>query len=245
MSEVRDRVVLVTGATRGIGAAVVGALVARGVRVGCGYHTSLAAAEAMAVRWPGQVFPVRYALGDAASAREAIDSLTSAYGRLDAVVANAGVWAGGRLERIDESEWSRVVADNLNGVAQLSRAALPHLMQRPTDTSITILSSVVGVIGGAGDTAYATAKAGLFGFSYSLAKEVAPEGIRVNVVAPGFVETEMTSKVSQRSREAIISSTLLGRFGRAEEVAAAVVYLSEDATYCTGSTLTVDGGWSR
>lgn len=239
-----DRVVLVTGGTRGIGAAVVERLAGRAVRVGCTYRSSAGAAQALADRFPGHVLPVPYTLGDAASAEEAVATTVAAYGRLDGVVANAGVWAGGRLTRLPEDDWNRVVADNLQGVAQVCRAALPHLTG-PGDRSITIVSSVVGLIGGAGDTAYASAKAGLIGFAHSLCKEVAADGIRVNVVAPGFVETDMTAQVPDSSREAIQHAILLGRFGTAGEVADATVYLSEDATYCTGSTLTVDGGWSR
>lgn len=240
-----SRVVLVTGGSRGIGAAIVGRLAERGVRVACTYARGEVAAREVAERYPGLVLPVRYVLGDAGSAREAVDGVVAEWGRLDGVVANAGVWAGGRLTRLPEAEWDRVVTDTLTGVAQLCRSVLPHLAGRDTDTSITIVSSVVGLIGHAGDTAYASAKAGLFGFAYSLAKEVAGDAVRVNVVAPGFVETDMTSEVGRRAREEISSQILLGRFGTADEVADATVYLSEDATYCTGTTLTVDGGWSR
>ncbi|WP_432937305.1 SDR family oxidoreductase [Kribbella sp. CA-253562] len=243
MSGVSGRVVLVTGGSRGIGAAIVRALAARGVRVGCGYVSSQAAAERLADEFPGLVVPVAYRLGDAESARAAVTATVAEWGRLDGVVANAGVWAGGRITTMDEDDWFRVVADNLQGVAQLSRAALPHLAAAES-ASVTIVSSVIGLIGGPGDTAYASAKAGLFGFGRALAKEVARDGIRVNLLAPGFVETDMTSRVPDSSREEIARSILLRRFGQAEEIASAAVYLSEDATYCTGSILTVDGGWS-
>lgn len=238
-----ERVVLVTGGSRGIGAAIVRALAARGVRVACGYVTSKDAAQRIADEFPGLVLPVGYRLGDAASAQYAVAATVGEWDRLDGVVANAGVWAGGRLSRMDEGEWNRVVADNLQGVAQLSRAALPHLVTSQAP-SVTIVSSVIGLIGGPGDTAYASAKAGLFGFGRALAKEVARDGIRVNMLAPGFVETDMTSQVPAKSRHDIAQSILLRRFGLAEEIASAAVYLSEDATYCTGSILTVDGGWS-
>ena len=142
---------------------------------------------------------------------------------------------------MDEDEWDRIASTNLLGVAQLTRAALPNLS---AGGSITIISSVIGIIGGPGDTAYAAAKAGLLGFGRSLSKEVARDSIRVNMVAPGFVETDMTAQVSGGSRLEISKSILLGRFGVAEEIASAAVFLSEDATYCTGSILTVDGGWS-
>lgn len=129
------------------------------------------------------------------------------------------------------------------GVAQLSRAALSHLAGEP-DTSITIVSSVIGIIGGAGDTAYASAKAALIGFGRALAKEIARDRIRVNLLAPGFVGTDMTAQVPDASRRDISNDILLGRFAEANEIASAATFLCLDATYCTGSILTMDGGWS-
>lgn len=237
------RVVLVTGGSRGIGTEVVRALVRRGTRVACSYRSSQAEAQRLAEEFPGLVLPVHYELGDAAAADEAVRHAVDEWGRLDGVIANAGVWAGGKLTKMDEADWARVVTTNLEGVAQLARSSLPHLASSG-EGSLTIVSSVVGLIGGPGDTAYASAKAGLFGFGRSLAKESARDHIRVNMIAPGFVETDMTAQVPERSRQDISKSILLGRFGLAEEIASAAVFLSEDATYCTGSILTVDGGWS-
>lgn len=237
------RSVLVTGGSRGIGEGIVRGLADNSVRVGCGYVRSEAAAGQLAEEYPGLVHPVRYELGDASSAEAAVANCISEFGGLDGVIANAGVWAGGLLSRLDAAEWSRVVSTNLDGVAQICRAALPHLVES-AGGSITIVSSVVGIAGGAGDTAYASAKAGLIGFARSLAKEVARDGVRVNVLAPGFVQTDMTAQVPENSLERIQRDTLLGRAGTVEEIAAAAIYLSEDATFCTGSVLTVDGGWS-
>jgi 3-oxoacyl-[acyl-carrier protein] reductase len=238
-----DRVVLVTGGSRGIGAAVVRQLSARGCKVGCGYHTSGKKAEALASEYAGAVIPVHYVLGDSAAAETAVDSMLRQFGRLDAVVANAGVWAGGLLEEVAEDTWDTILGDNVRGVAQICRSALPALALG-TDPSITIMSSAVGLMGHPGDTAYASAKAALIGFGRSLAKETARKGVRVNMVAPGFVDTDMTAQVPARSRDRISQATVLGRFGTCDEVARSVVFMSEDATYCTGSVLTVDGGWS-
>lgn len=237
------RSVLVTGGSRGIGEGIVRGLAARGVRVGCGYFRGQAAADSLAEEYPGLVHPVRYVLGDASSAEAAVARCVTDLGGLDGVMANAGVWAGGLLSRLDAAEWSRVVSTNLDGVAQICRAALPHLVSSGAG-SITIVSSVVGIAGGAGDTAYASAKAGLIGFARSLAKEVARDGVRVNVLAPGFVQTGMTAAVPDTSVQRIRKGTLLGRAGTVAEIAAAAIYLGEDATFCTGSVLTVDGGWS-
>lgn len=237
------RSVLVTGGTRGIGEAVVHALTQRGVSVACGYAHSRERAEALSRGATSPVIPVAYRLGEAVTADEAVRATVTEFGRLDGLVLNAGVWAGGRLASLDPAEWERVVSATLFGAAQVCRAAVPALA-RAEAPSITIVSSVIGLIGGPGDTAYASAKAGLIGFARSLAKELATSAIRVNVVAPGFVETEMTAGVSAASKDAIRERTLLNRPGSPAEIARAVVFLSEDATYCTGTVLTVDGGWS-
>jgi 3-oxoacyl-[acyl-carrier protein] reductase len=165
------------------------------------------------------------------------------FGRLDSVVLNAGIWAGGLLERIDPGSWAEVVQRNLVGAAQLCRACLPYL-RNGENPSIVLVSSVVGEIGFPGDTAYAAAKAGMIGLARSLAKEVARDKIRVNVLAPGFAETDMTAGVSESARRRIVDRTLLGRFGSPAEIAQAAVFLSEDATFCTGTVLNADGGWS-
>jgi 3-oxoacyl-[acyl-carrier protein] reductase len=243
MERQAGRVVLVTGGSRGIGAAIVRQLAARDVRTACSYLNSAETASQMAEEHPGRVLPVRYELGDAASAQDAVTTTVEKWGRLDGIIANAGIWAGGRLTTMSEESWAHIATANIAGAAQVCRAGLPHLTAH-AGGSITLVSSVIGLIGGAGDTAYASAKAGLFGFGRSLAKEVAREGVRVNIVAPGFVETDMTAQVPDNSRDGIARSILLRRFGEAEEIAGAAVFLSEDATYCTGSILTVDGGWS-
>lgn len=237
------RAALVTGGTRGIGESVVRRLAARGTAVGCGYHSSAERAAALADEFPGSVVPVRYELGSQPSAEDAVAAMTEAFGRLDSLVLNAGVWDGGLLESLEPERWWTVVEKNVSGMAQLTRAALPTL-RRGDHPSILLVSSVVGLIGHPGDTAYASAKAAMVGFARSLAKEVGRHGVRVNVLAPGFVDTDMTSAVPDRARERIHAETVLGRFGTADEIASAAVFLSEDATYCTGAVLSVDGGWS-
>lgn len=237
------RTVIVTGGSRGIGADITRELVARGRHVACGYRRGRNAAEILAADAPESVLPVRYELGEDLSASQAVAATLGRWGSLDGLILNAGYWHGGRLTSVDPIQWWRVIELNLKGAATLTRIALPHL-ERGTDPSIVLVSSVVGLIGYAGDTAYASAKAAMVGFARSLAKEVGPAGIRVNVVAPGFVDTDMTAQVSEKARSAIASATILGRFGSPLEIAKAVVFLSEDASFCTGTVLCVDGGWS-
>lgn len=237
------RTALVTGGSKGIGAEIVRGLAGRGVNVGCGYRRSADRANALAEKLSPHVLPVPYELGSQESAEAAVRLVVDRCGSLDSLVVNAGVWDGGRLESLEQDRWWHVVQSNIAGMAQMSRAALPAL-RAGKQPSIVVVSSVVGVIGHAGDTAYASVKAAMVGFARSLAKEVARDGIRVNVLAPGFVDTDMTAAVPDKARERILQRALLGRFGTAAEIARAAVFLSEDATYCTGTVLAVDGGWS-
>lgn len=237
------RTVLVTGGTRGIGAGVSRELVNRSRNVAVGFRSGHEAAARLRTRAPGQVLPVHYDLGDERTATTAVAAVLERWKRLDSLILNAGQWEGGRLSEMDAREWWRIIELNLGGVAALTRAALPSLL-RSSDPSIVVVSSVVGVIGHAGDTAYASAKAAMIGFARSLAKETGRDGVRVNVLAPGFVDTDMTAQVPLTAREGIARSTLLRRLGTVEEIARAAVFLSEDATYCTGSVLSADGGWS-
>jgi 3-oxoacyl-[acyl-carrier protein] reductase len=245
------RTALVTGGTRGIGLAITRGLLARGCNVGAasrsGGHPALAAAgaagAAAATGHGDALLGVRHDLADPPSAGRTVGEVLARWGRLDSLILNAGVYAAGRLDELDPGEWWRIVDTNVQGMARLVRAALPALRQAP-DASIVIVSSVVALIGFPGDTAYATAKSAMIGFGRSLAKETARHGIRVNVLAPGFVETGMTAAVPQEARRRIAQAITLRRFGTADEISRAAVFLSEDATYCTGTVLTVDGGWS-
>lgn len=237
------RTVLLTGAGRGIGAAIAERLLDRGVRVAGTYHSEPGPLEKLAEQHPGRVLPVPYTLGEEGSARAAVATVEREWGGFDALVLNAGRWIGGRLEEVPDDDWWSLLHDNVGGAAQLARAALPTLRQG-SDPSVLFVSSVVGLIGHAGDTAYASAKAAFVGLARSLAKEVGRDGIRVNILAPGYVDTDMTAQVPDRARERLTGEMVLRRFGTAREIADAAVFLGEDATYCTGTVLTVDGGWS-
>ncbi|MFC0106288.1 SDR family NAD(P)-dependent oxidoreductase [Kibdelosporangium aridum] len=236
-----DRVVLVTGASRGIGAGVAQQLLDRGIRVAGTYRTGRENVERLGPA--DQVLPVHLDLADLDTAEAAIKAVDQRWGRLDALVLNAAVWNGGKLATIDLDAWWSVIDANLRSTAAIVRAAIPWLV-RAENPSVVIVGSAVGSIGFPGDTAYASAKAAAVGFARSLAKELAQDRVRVNVLAPGFVDTDMTSAISDRSRRKIADATLLGRFGTVEEIARAVVFLSEDATFCTGAVLAADGGWT-
>lgn len=237
------RTVLVTGGSRGIGAGITHLLSTRDRNVACGYRANREAAEKLAADAPTRIEPVHYDSALPHSANAAVAATLARWGRLDGLILNAGQWHGGRLDTMDPELWWRVIENNLKGVAELTRATLPALGHSP-EPAIVLVSSVVGIIGHAGDTAYASAKAAMIGFARSLAKEVGRDGIRVNVLAPGFVDTDMTASVSDRARQQILGRTTLGRFGTVEEIARAAVFLCEDAGYCTGTVLTADGGWS-
>lgn len=237
---------LVTGGSRGIGATTALELGRRGIDVAITYRSGGEAAQALVERIAADhgvaALAVRMDQADHRSVAGAVEEARAALGRIDHLVANAGIWRGGTLERLDDDAWWEVVEVNLGGTRALVKAALPALAER--GGSVVLVSSAVGLVGFPGDTAYASAKAALVGFGRSLAKEVAARGIVVNVLAPGFVDTDMTAAVSQSSRERIEGLTALRRFGRPEEIARAAAFLALDAGYCTGVVLPVDGGWT-
>ena len=239
------RVALVTGGSAGIGRGTVLELARRGCDVLLTYRSRAVEAAAMVrdLQDAGtDCLAVPYSL-DSDAPGDLIDAALGRWGRLDSLVVNAGTWRGGRLADMDDFTWWSVVERNLRPASRLVRAALPAIRGSPGG-SVLLVSSVVGLIGFPGDTAYATVKAAMTGFARALAKEVAADGVRVNVLAPGFVETDMTQQIPARARSRISDRILLGRFGTPEEIGRAAAFISEDATYMTGSVVVVDGGWS-
>jgi 3-oxoacyl-[acyl-carrier protein] reductase len=242
---VGPRRVLVTGGSRGIGRAVVLECAARGASVLLTYCSDVSKAEETArsaASFGVQADVCQLDMADPGSLR-AFEHTLATTPTIDAAVLNGGIWAGGRVGVIDDDAWSRVVSVNLHGTYLIVRAVLPILRTQGA-ASITMISSVIGIRGFEGDTAYASAKGGIISFAKSLSKEVAQDGLRVNVIAPGFVETDMTSNVSERAWSRLMSEVPLGRAGLPEEIARSVAFLIFDGTYVTGTVLTVDGGWS-
>lgn len=236
---------LVTGASRGIGRAIALALAAEGVDVAVNYAGSEAAAKEVAAEIEAmgrKAFVIQADISSNAAATEMIDKVVAEFGRIDILVNNAGITRDGLLMRMKEEDWDAVLTTNLKGVFNCTKASIKYMMKQRAGHIVSI-SSVVGLMGNAGQANYAAAKAGVIGFTKAVAKEVAARGITVNAVAPGFIQTDMTKVLSEKVVEGMKASIPLARLGDPEDIAKAVVFLaSDDASYITGQTLNVDGG---
>jgi acetoacetyl-CoA reductase/3-oxoacyl-[acyl-carrier protein] reductase len=236
------RVALVTGGTRGIGAAISSSLAASGVVVVAGYHQDAAAAEEFEARTNAQTAQVD--IGDPAACSALVQQIHDGHGRLDLLVNNAGLLVERPSTEATLDDWDRAVAVNLSAAFHLSRAAIPTMRQRQFGRIVNI-SSVTAVMGSPTEAVYGAAKSGLHGLTRSLARETARDGITVNCVVPGVFETDMTRSMPERTQAAIMKMIPVGRRGNPDELARAVTFLLDDAAgYVTGAILTVDGGLS-
>lgn len=245
MFDLSDKVALVTGGSRGIGRACVLMLAKAGAYVVINYRGNEEAATATleaVVSAGGKGELLRFDVSDGEATGPAIRELTKRLGRLDILVNNAGIALDQLLLRVKQEEIDKTFAINVNGAIHCAKAAIRPMMRARTGRIINI-SSVVGEAGNPGQVVYAASKAALIGLTKTLAREYASRGVTVNAVAPGYIETDMTNALPEAVQAVIVEQTPLGRVGRPEEVAAAVLYLSSDeAAYVTGQVLRVNGG---
>jgi 3-oxoacyl-[acyl-carrier protein] reductase len=235
------KTVLVTGATRGIGAAIAQELAARGAFV-VGTATSAAGAAQIDTVLAGKGRGLVLQVQDAASCEHVISIIDAEHGGLYGLVNNAGITRDGLLMRMKDEDFFDVVNTNLGSVFRLSKLAIKGMLKQRAGRIVSI-ASVIGSMGNAGQSNYAAAKAGIVGFSKSLAKEIGSRGITVNVIAPGFIDTDMTAAMTPEAREALTKQIALARLGLPADIAKAVGFLvSDDAAYITGETLHVNGG---
>ncbi|MGI8421552.1 MAG: 3-oxoacyl-[acyl-carrier-protein] reductase [Gaiellaceae bacterium] len=235
-ASLEGKTALVTGGSRGIGKEIALELGRAGATVVVGYRSGKDEAEAVAAECGGRA--VYADVSDPESAK----ALVEAAGDLDVLVNNAGLTRDGLLARMSDDDWRTVIETNLSSVFYTCRAVTRGMMKRRAG-SIVNVSSIVGVHGNWGQTNYAASKAGIIGFTKSLAKELGSRGVRANVVAPGYVQTQLTEVLPEEARQAMLGATPLGRLGEPGDIAGAVRFLcSDDASFITGEVLLVDGG---
>jgi len=237
----RGETALVTGASRGIGAAIAKALAAAGATV-VGTATSQSGADGISAALGEQGRGIVLDISDAESVQTALANMQATEGSPSILVNNAGITRDNLLMRMKEEEWDDVIATNLTGLYRVSKACLRGMMKARKGRIISI-ASVIAVMGNAGQANYAAAKSGMIGFSKSLAREIGSRGITVNVVAPGFIDTDMTKDLPEQQRDSMLTQVPLGRLGEGADIANAVVFLaSAGGSYITGETVHVNGG---
>lgn len=245
MGELEGKAALVTGGSRGIGRAICLELARRGARVGVNYNSNAALAEevvASIVASGGEAFAIQGDVAEPDAATAMVKATVERFGGLDILVNNAGITRDGLLMRMSDEDWDAVHRTNLRGAFLVTRAAMRPML-RARGGRIINITSVVGVMGNAGQANYAAAKAGLIGFTRSVAREVASRGITVNAVAPGFINTDIITSMTEQATAAVMGQIPLGRIAEPEEVAPVVAFLASDgAGYITGQCIHVDGG---
>lgn len=245
MFDLTGKVALVTGGSRGIGRATAIALAKQGAHVVVNYVKGEEEARRVVREIEeagGKAEALGFDVANMTATEDAITALAKRLGRLDIVVANAGIAIDGLVVRVKEEEIDRTLAVNVKGAIGCAKGALKTMMRARTGR-IVFLSSIVGEMGNGGQAVYSASKAALIGLTKTLAREYASRNITVNVVTPGFIETDMTSTMTEDARKGMLSAIPLGRTGKPEDIAAAIVFLcSDEASYITGETLRVNGG---
>jgi 3-oxoacyl-[acyl-carrier protein] reductase len=235
-----NRVALVTGGSRGIGAEIARELGRAGARVAVNYRSSKDQAETVAHEAKGVAFEGDVA--DPEQAKALVEAVEAELGDIDILVNNAGITRDTLIARMSDEEWREVISTNLDGMFHACRAVARKMLRRRSG-AIVNMSSFVGVHGNPGQTNYAASKGGIIGFTKALAKELGPRGVRVNAIAPGYIETELTENLPEEWRGFLLQATPLGRLGAPRDVATAVRFLcSDEAAFVTGEVLLVDGG---
>jgi len=244
MGLLKNKIALVTGGSRGIGEAIVRRLVEEGANVAFTYRSSSEKAESICSELAAGGAVVKAYKSDASSYTESellVKQVLEDFSRVDILVNNAGITRDTLLMRMGEDQWDQVIETNLKSVFNLTKHMLRPMLKNRSG-SIINMSSVVGVFGNAGQANYAASKAGIFGFTKSIAKEVGSRSIRCNAIAPGFIETDMTHELDEKTKEAFLSSIPMKRLGTGREIADAVVFLGSDMSkYVSGQTLSVCG----
>ena len=246
MSEkTENRVALITGAARGIGATIALALAAEGTDIAVVDYGEKSAAEETLAKIAERGVRVAYYrcdVSDFAAAKATADAVFKDFGKIDILVNNAGVTADKLLVRMEEADWDRVININLKGCFNMIKHVTPYMMRKRYGRIVSI-SSVVGLMGNAGQANYSASKAGIIGLTKTVAKEFATRGVTANAVAPGFIKTAMTDALSEEQKQAMYKLIPLGKLGETEDIAEAVLFLVSDrARYITGEVLRVDGG---
>lgn len=246
MSEkTENRVALITGAARGIGATIALALAAEGTDIAVVDYGEKSAAEETLAKIAERGVRVAYYrcdVSDFAAAKATADAVFKDFGKIDILVNNAGVTADKLLVRMEEADWDRVININLKCCFNMIKHVTPYMMRKRYGRIVSI-SSVVGLMGNAGQANYSASKAGIIGLTKTVAKEFAPRGVTANAVAPGFIKTAMTDALSEEQKQAMYKLIPLGKLGETEDIAEAVLFLVSDrARYITGEVLRVDGG---
>lgn len=244
MKLLQDKVALITGGSRGIGAAIVKRFAEQGANVAFTYRSSAEQAEAVAEEARALGVEAKAIQSDASSyeqAEELIKTVLDTFGKIDILVNNAGITRDTLMLRMSEEQWDQVIQTNLKSVFNLTKHVLRPMMKN-RGGSIINMSSIVGITGNAGQANYAASKAGIFGFTKSIAQEMGSRNIRCNAIAPGFIETDMTDKLDEKTKESYLTNIPMKRLGKAEEIADVCVFLgSEMSGYMSGQTLSVCG----
>lgn len=238
MTDFKDKTVIITGGSRGIGKSVAEMFNSAGANVIVTYKNSVESEYFDSKN----IKHFKCDVSDSKQVQDTVDAVIKEFKQIDVLVNNAGITKDGLLMRMSEEDWDAVIDTNLKGIFNMTKAVIRGMMGRKYGKIVNI-TSIVGIMGNAGQANYVASKAGVIGFTKSVAKELASRNINVNAVAPGFIETEMTGKLNEEVKQNYMNSIPMKKFGKAEDIAKAVMFLgSDDSAYITGQTLCVDGG---